>query len=444
MLERMQVVDSSTVKNGLKEITSADIGKIYSKKHLLSSSVILPSQHHSYSLCTEFVRDWFLSKFNKKYFTNVHVDGKLAFDDFRKFSSIDDKLKRVNPLLAIVPTIDSEYNRDWIDSNPEGALQTLRRTRMEGRFFSDYDRETHISIQFKTIKMNFAFRMRVNTRAEQLDLLEFVKTNHKAGFTETHSITLDVHVPKQIIAQVAYDIGICVDENLNVKEPYKLLSYLNSHSVIPFLYKFRCANGNNEFFIKVPNCNIHMKMELPSKDDGERVGVDSTNYGVEFNVETEMTAPMNYIYYSMTRQDYISTNTVCADGLITVSQSIVTDIPDKNPDNWDLFVTTEYLLEKEDLYKPLKINMREFLDGTDLNRILQYTIDHKINPAVFVDFKFFMSAFERKYTIDWNNLICEIEGPIDDLTTVIAVYIDKKYVNETLINLDDMYSGRVD
>ena len=444
MFERMQIIDSSTSKSKIKEMTAADLSKRYTKKHLLSSSVILPSQHHSYSLCTEFVRDWFLSKFNDKYFTNVHVDGKLAFDDFRKFSSIDDKLKRVNPLLAIVPSIDSEYNRDWIDSNAEGAIQTLRRTRMEGRFFSDYERETHLCIQFKSIKMNFVFRMRVNTRAEQLDLLEFVKTNHRAGYTENHTLTLDVHVPKQIIAQIANDIGICVDENLNVKNPYKLLEYLNSHSVIPFIYKFRCVNGNNEFFIKVPNCNIHMKMELPSKDDGERVGIDSTNYGVEFNVETEMTAPMNYIYYSMNRQDYISNKTICSDNLITVSKSIVTDIPDKNPDNWDLFTTTEYLIEEDDLNKPLLINMQDFLDGTDLNKVLHYTIEHKINPAVFIDFKFFINGLERKYNIDWNNLICEVEGPIDNITTVIAVYIDKKYVNDVLINLEDMYSGRID
>ena len=33
MLERMQVIDSSTVKGGLKEMTSADLGKIYSKKY---------------------------------------------------------------------------------------------------------------------------------------------------------------------------------------------------------------------------------------------------------------------------------------------------------------------------------------------------------------------------------------------------------------------------
>ena len=280
-------------------------------------------------------------------------------------------------------------------------------------------------------------------RKEQLDLLEFVKTNCKAGLSETNNIILDIHVPKQIIAQVAHDIGLFVDEKMEVKEPYKLLQYLNSHSVLPFLYKFRCATGNNEFFIKVPNCTIYMKMEMPTKDDGERVGVDNTNYTVEFSLESEMTAPMSYIYYSMDRQDYLSNKEICSDGIITIDRLVATDIPDKNPDCWDLFVTTEYLIEEEDLNKPLTINLKDFIEGTDLNRILQYNIENRINPSVFLDFKFFIDGIERKYHMDWSTLSCDIEGVATNLTTVIAVYIDKNYVNETLINLDNMYDGRV-
>ena len=31
----------------------------------------------------------------------------------------------------------------------------------------------------------------------------------------------------------------------------KLLNYANSHSYLPFLYKMRCVNGNNEFFVNI-------------------------------------------------------------------------------------------------------------------------------------------------------------------------------------------------
>lgn len=444
-MKRCPVVENSYYTNKeIKLMTPEDFRKRYSKKRLLSSSVILPSQHHSYSLCMEFMKEWFLSKFSSEYFTHVHIDGKLAFDDFRSFEKVDEKIKRVNPILAIIPSIESEYNRDWIDSNAEGPLQSLRRTRLEGKFFSDVDKETYIAVQFKSIKMNFTYKMRVNTRAEQLDLLEFVKTNHHAGYTENNVIPLDIHVPKQIIAQVAHDIGLEVDDNLNVKEPYRLLQYLNAHSVLPFMYKFRCVNGNHEFFIKLKDGSVHLKMDLPTKDDGDRVGMDLTNFTVEFNVETEMIAPMNFIYYSMHRQDYISNNTVCKDNIITVARFIATDIADKNPDGWELFSTTEYLIETEDLHKPeLSINLGDYLYGTDLAKVLQYTVDNKINPAVFLDFNFYMNGVKKRYVVDWDNLVIRIFGPIDNLTTVIAVYIDKKYVNDVLINLENMEGSRI-
>lgn len=444
MKGEVNVLKCNNGKGHLRELTPSDLSKKFSRRVLLSSSVILPSQFQSYSICTEFARDWFLEKFNKDFFTHVHIDGKLGFDDLRKFDTTDKKIKRINPLLAIYPSINDEYNRDWIDSNPEGHLQSLRRTKMEGTFLFDKDNEVYLAIQFKSILMNFNYKMRVNTRAEQLDLLEFIKTNHRAGYTETHTMDLDVHVPKQIIAQIAYDVGLKVDDNLNVKEPYKLLSYLNSKSVLPFLYKFRCSNGNNEFFIRVPNCSAHIKMEMPSKDDGVRAGVDTTNYGIDFNIEVEMTAPMNYTYYCQHEQKYINDNTVCSDGLITVAKVVKTEIPDKNDKNWDLFVTTEYMIEKEDLWKPNIINMGEFLECTDMNEVLQYTLCNKINPAVFIDFKLFSDGHEKCYHMDWENLICTVEGVADNLTTVIAVYTDKKYINDVLINLKEMNKSRID
>ena len=130
--------------------------------------------------------------------------------------------------------------------------------------------------------MNFVFKMRVNTRAEQLDLFNFIKIKHRAGYSESRELALDIHVPKEIIAQIAHDNGFEMDSQLNIKDPIKLLKYLNSNSYIPFVYKFRCSNGNNEFFIKVPNCMVHLKSEMPSMDDGERQDMISTNYNIDF------------------------------------------------------------------------------------------------------------------------------------------------------------------
>ena len=145
--------------------------------------------------------------------------------------------------------------------------------------------------------MDFNYKIRLDTKAEQLDMLEFIKLNHRAGYTETKTLNLDIHVPKSVIAQIAYDNGFELTDNLQVKNPHNFLRYLNSNTLIPFVYKYRCSTGNNEFFLKVPNCIAHLKMELPSADDGERDGMLTTNYSIDFAVQIEMTAPYLFSYF---------------------------------------------------------------------------------------------------------------------------------------------------
>lgn len=428
-------------KKYYRELRPSDIG-VKRSARLLNSSVLLPSQHQAYNLCVEFARDWFLEKFNKDFFTNVYIDGKMAFDEFRKFSIIDDKLVRENPLLAITPEINIEHNRDWVDTAPEMPLN-MRRSRMDGTFFNDNERHIHALLAFKTILMNFTFRIRLDTRAEQLDMIEFIKLNHRAGFTESKYMDMDIHVPKQLIAQIAIDAGFEVDENYDIKNPVAMLNYLNSHSYIPFIYKLRCANGNKEFFLKVPNCYVHLKTDMPSKDDGERSGVVTRNYNIEVQTEIEMTAPLLYTYYSEFKYKHVLTDKCCKDGMISVMKSVVTEIPEKNCNGWDLYTKVEYMNDEIDLNTCITIDFKEFFEGSDLNQIINYTKDCFINPAVFMDFRLFNNGVSIPYAIDWVTLKCTTQVPIKNQITVIAIYVDKNYINDSIININNNEDERI-
>ena len=425
---------------GLREIKPADLCKGYTNRYLLSS-VILPSQYQAYSLCTEFAKEWFLDKFNKNYFNSIYVEGKHSFDEFRKFSEIDDQLKRVNPILAIVPVIDMSHNRDWIDSTPEIPLN-LRRTKMEGTFFNDLEKGIHVQLMFKTIKMSFNYKIRLNTRAEQLDMFEYIKIKHRAGWSESKEVSLDIHVPKEIMVQMAYDAGIQIKDNL-ITEPIKLLNYANSHSYLPFLYKMRCVNGNNEFFVKVPNCMVHLKSEMPSMDDGERQNALTTNYTIDFNVEFEMTAPYMYTYYSQKEQTHIIDEGISQDNTIVIMKSVRTQIPDFDEHKWQLYTTTEYMVDKEDLNQELEIDFDEFFEGTDLKEIMHYTKNIALHPSVFINFKFFNDGEPKEYEMDWTNMKCKLKGEIYNVTTVIGIYCDMAYINNVMTNLEDMDKSRI-
>ena len=434
-----QIGFGNTKKSKLRPIKPSDI---YQKKtpRLMRTSVMLPSQQQSFAVCTESVLNWFLSKFKEKYFNSVYVDGGHSFDEFRKLSTINQQLKRTNPLLALVPDIDPSYTRDWIDSTPEIPM-LMRRSRFEGVFLEDIrnNRGLHLQIIFKTIKMNFLFKIRLDTRAQQLDMMEYIKVKHRAGWSETLNLDVDIHVPKAIIKQIAFDNGFEFNENGDIKCPMAMLEYLNTHSIIPFLYKLRCATGNDEYFIKVPNCVLHLKSELPTKDDGERVESITTNYNIEFALEAEMTAPYSYTYYSQKEKHvYLNSNINNEEYIIAMIPGIITRVPSEDENHWQLLTTTEYAVDKEDTGKPLDIDFKEIFNGTDIGRVLDYTQRIALIPAVFLNFIIINNAKWLEYKMDWGRMIAHIDNGINMERTIIGIYVDKKYINDTIINVKEL------
>ena len=196
-------------------------------------------------------------------------------------------MKRANPVLAIVPQMDLAHNRNFIDTNMTiGGY--LRRSRMEGTIFGDQrpEKGLYLAVQFKTILMNFTYRIRNDTKGQMLDDMEYIKYRHRAGLTENQYIPLDIHVPKKIISQIAFDNGIATDDFSGPRDPDEMLKYLNSRSLVPFLYKRVNATGNNEYFIRIENCGVHIKAEMPTGDEtGERQDAEHTAYILDFSVE---------------------------------------------------------------------------------------------------------------------------------------------------------------
>jgi hypothetical protein len=441
MSQEFKSFNASDVK-GLRPITPDDLNKKFTERTLLSS-VTLPSQYSSYSICTEFAKEWFLEKFGDHYFNSVYVEGSHTFDEFRKFSDINAQLKHSNPLLAIIPTIDMSHNREWIDTNPELNMM-MRRSRMEGTFFEDvrHNRGLHLQIQFKTILMQFTYKIRLDTKAEELDMMEFIKFKHRAGMTETRELSLDVHVPKRIISQIAFDNGIKMYDDGTPIDSSEMLKYLNSHSLIPFLYKLRCSTGNNEYFIKVPDCVAHIKSDFPNGDDGERQDMLMTNYNIDFGVTIEMTAPYCYTYYSQQEQNWIHKAAPIDPNkhYICIMQSAKTDVPTEDENHWKMITTepVQYEVDETDLGTEIDIDFKEQFDRTDIERVIKYTLDMSLNPYLFMNFKVFNDAEECGYTFDWNNLIMHVNRKLTNQVLVIGIYCDNGYIMETIKHIDEL------
>lgn len=412
-----------------------------SKMKLLRTSVMLPSQYNAYAVCVEFAKDWFLSKFPQKFFNSIYVDGSKSFAEFRALYNDDKKLRKTNPVLAIMPNINLEHNRNWIDTNMN-LTGYMRRSRMEGRIFADQrpDHNYHIAVQFKSILMQFGFKIRIDTRAQQLDLAELIKYKHRAGMTETQYIPLDIHVPKKIIAQLAYDNGMALPDFSGPKNPRAMLKYLNSYSFVPFLYKRRNATGTNEYFIRVDNCIAHIKAEMPTIDDGNRQDMEHMNYTIEFNIEVEMTAPYCFIYYSEKDQDIINSNEILTtDTAIIVMKAVKADLPECNERGWNRLAKSGYLVEMEDIKpenQPVVINFKDLVRG-DMFKMIEYTKSVALNPGLFIDFIIFNNTNDYVgYTVNWSDYTITINDIVRHPGFTIGVYVDMNYVNNTFIHHD--------
>ena len=411
---------------------------------ILKKYVSIPSTTHGYSIAIEYIRDWILSKFPENFFKTVHVNGKHVLADYRKFKE-NQKRMIEKPALAIIPKMNPDYNRDNVDLIQGGLdLYTRRSVYCSQTFMSDDDNNIYLDMQMKQIQLPVDFRMRVKSRAQQLDLLEFVRIACRIGSTQGEYIDIDCHVPYDIMIAIAKDCGfqLIVDEKsgeYHIKDIVSFLRYLNSHSLLNFVYKFRTANGRNEFFIRLKNCYTHIAcLDGISIDDGERQGTLDNNFHVDFSVTLTFPVPAIFVYNSKANHRIFNKEPrdICA-----LYQIVLTGPPEKDENNWSKYLTTQWVDPNKKLDT---IEFESLLENFDLKRVLKFTIDTGVSPQIFMNIKMYNGQHELPLYIDWEKYIihCKKHDVLDEVSD-IAIYVDLEYMNNTIANIDNLTNNRI-
>lgn len=407
----------------------------------LYSSISIPSTVHSYSIGVEYMKKWFLDKFNDGYFKTIQIDGSHVFDSFRNSKDITSNLKKLKPSVAIIPRLEFEFNRDNLDLYEFGLKNYSRRSKLQTSFFKDRERNMYLSLNMEQLQMDFAFRMRVSTRAQQVDLYKYLQMAFRIGATQGEYIDIDYHIPYNLMVQVAKDAGFKIEDD-KIVNILDFVSYLNSNSVIPILFKYRTINGKSEFFLRFREVYMHINCTNNlSADDGEREGMLDTNFIIEMNVTLKMPTTKMFTYYSLEEHDKIqNVETVDNTGVGLYSIKIPT-IPEKNDKGWNEYLSTEYYEENKN--KPLCIKFSELFEGSDIEKVINYNKKLHISPSMFLEFKLFNNGDEIKYTLDWDDMTIETESIMKDDVTNISVYVDIEYLTKQITNIDDMYKDRL-
>lgn len=420
----------------------------------LYRSICVPSTTQAYSLCVEFMKRWFLSKFPQDTFKSIYVEGKNIYDDFRSLDKTA-LIKRQKPALTITPNISWDFNNENIDSYPYGMDLYVQTGRFKESFFSYPPNNSYMGIGMETILMPFNFRIKLETRAQQLDMYKFIKMACRVGFTCGEDVDLDFHLPYTLMIQIAKDNGFKTQsKKLDNKDEYEeticnipeFLRWLNKYSSLPFLYKFRALNGKNEFFLKMRNMYVHIRPENLSADDGEREGQLSNNFTIELSAEVRFPAPKMYAYYSDNAHKLQTVYGAWYQPNGPVSSCYTFKgavIPDLNRYKWPLFMSTTYEEDDEEkLYKPLEINLAELLEG-DIGNCIIDCLSKNISPAIFCELIFYNGGEYVNGKMDWETLTFTSTNPIRSLGTYIGVYVDNDFVANYILKDNERYTSRV-
>ena len=398
----------------------------------LYANLALPSYVHGYSLGIEYMYNWFRSKFDPKFFVGgIYIDGKHVLDDYSRLNEYHMKniIKGQNPRARIAPRVQFDYDRDGLDFYAAPPEVYLRRSAFQGSFFRDYDRGLFLGYVPRGMRMDFDFKVRVNSRSQQLDTYNKMELNFRNGATQAEYISADYHVPKYIILDIADKAGFEI-YNGEVLNTIGFLEYLNRHSDLTFLFKLRAINMQPEYFIRQPNIYTHIavrdKLQL---DDGERDGKLDFNFHIEMNAVLDMPIPHYYAYYSAhTIKEDIMVKEL--DDAVAVYTINVYEIPKVDKHGWMQGAYTDYQAEDGDTY----IDFAPIFRGDNpLSRAINHDYTAGVSPSRFINIEVYRDEAIAKRvncSIDWSTQRLIFEHPEDKGILHIVIYYDREYVNE--------------
>ena len=412
----------------------------------LYKAMQLPSYVHGYSLAIEYMRDWFLKKFPPNFFKTVYINGSHILDNWKNWNNYN--IKREKPMLAIVPTLNYEWDRENLDMYMGDAEMILHQSSYDESFFKDYYNMSFLYLRLREMEMNFNFKIRVESKAQQLDLFNKMELWFRVGSTLQDNISADFHIPTDILVQMAKDAKFEIDEQTQLpKDIYAFINYMNLHSSAPIVFKMRAINQKPAFFIRARNLFTHIAIrDKISLDDGEREGKLETNYHLELQVRLRMPIPHFYAYMSeIPKTTTISIGeTKPALGIYTINNY---NIKPENQLGWPSILVTSYFAEPGET----EIDISSLFESKEwpVSKVLYNDLSLGVSPQGFLDVNVFhnngslMTQRLANFHLDFKNMkIILDEEVVEKINYDIAIYADMQYVNSRLATIE-IYDQRV-
>lgn len=413
--------------------------------HKLKTNLMVASTFNAYSCCIEYIRNWIFSKFPERFFRSEHLDYSHILTYMKKFDMKG--LVESTPCINITPEIEFNFNRENIDLYNMGLNFYHNRCSYKDAFFIDNEKSLFISCNMEVILMRFNIKILVQYRGIQLDVGKFCQIAFRANGTQKHRLDIDYPVPTELIEQLAEDAGYTLDIN-NIESLVSFNRYLNSNSRMPFIYKLDLSSGKIKWYMKMTNVLVHIRTEDINLDQGNRFAQTHMDYNIEFECQVRFPTPKFYAYYTMIQRETIKKITQIDKSSFAIAIEDIGKIPSKDEHGWDWNLRTEYefnTTKEISLIKSKKLGLKIEFDELigNLRDVIDYTKSIAISPEIFLNIKIFNFDKIVKSHVDWNTYTIFIDEPVESMKTIILVYMDNLYFNETLIKMKDFDKHRL-
>ena len=409
----------------------------------LHSTLSIPSYEASYSIGIQYIKDWFLSKFPQDFFKAFHVVGKNVLEDYNNFN-INDILIKETPKAALAIQLDYDHDRDSIDAYQFGIEHYVNRSQLTKSFFVDSTNNIYLALYLEEMLMRGTFRVKLSERAQQIRLFKYMQMAFRIKSTQTNYIDVDFHIPYSLLIQLAQDMNFELKDD-EVIDKIGFLAYLNRHSQIPVLMKYRNMTGRVEYFLRMREMYSHITVpDNISPDDGDRNGQTDSGFMLEMTVEFKMPVPKFYAYYSSKEPTKVDpTNTIHNNNVsLDLCTIVIPTIPEHNNKGWELVIRTD--CQEDNLDGPLVLDLTQLFNGSDILKIIQYNNTMLISSDIFLDMVIYNNGKKIDFVIDWKDLKITSTHKMISYISHMFIYIDMNYMNNQLININKYYNNRIE
>ena len=114
--------------------------------------------------------------------------------------------------------------------------------------------------------------------------------------------------------------------------------------------------------------------------------------------------------------------------------------PEVNEKGWHQYLTTQWIDKSKHLGN---IDFTELIQAENLMKVINYNNKMGLSSEMFMDIIVYNGQKEVPIIIDWDENKIRINEDVREDVTDIAIYTDTGYINEVLINIENLKGSRI-